>query len=63
MEIKDAKVFHDYLNGVIEGEDVKKSTKLYSNAKHSILVWIQVFQIIKLCMKCIPMNMMVCVMD
>ena len=33
MEIKDAKVFHDYLNGVIEGEDVKKSTKLYSNAK------------------------------
>ena len=34
MEIKDAKVFHDYLNGVIEGEDVKKSTKLYSNAKN-----------------------------
>lgn len=33
MEIKDAKVFHDYLNGVIEGEDVKKSTKLYSSAK------------------------------
>ena len=61
MEIKDAKVFHDYLNGVIEGEDVKKSTKLYSNA--SIRVWIQVFQMIKLCMKCIRMNMMVCVMD
>ena len=33
MEIKDPKVVHDYLNGVIEGEDVKKSTKLYSNAK------------------------------
>ena len=33
MEIKDAKVFHDYLNGVIEGEDVKKSTKLYADAK------------------------------
>lgn len=33
MELKDAKVFHDYLNGVIEGEDVKKSTKLYSDAK------------------------------
>lgn len=63
MEIKDAKVFHDYLNGVIEGEDVKKSTKLYSNVKHSIRVWIQVFQMIKLCMKCIRMNMMVCVMD
>lgn len=34
MEIKDPKVVHDYLNGVIEGEDVKKSTKLYSNAKN-----------------------------
>lgn len=33
MEIKDAKVFHDYLNGVIEGEDVKKSTKIYADAK------------------------------
>ena len=33
MEIKDPKVVHDYLNGVIEGEDVKKSTKLYSDAK------------------------------
>ena len=33
MEIKDAKVFHDYLNGVIEGKDVKKSTKLYASAK------------------------------
>ena len=48
MEIKDAKVFHDYLNGVIE---------------HSIQVWIQVFQMIKLCMKYTPMNMMGCVMD
>lgn len=29
MEIKDPKVVHDYLNGVIEGEDVKKSTNLF----------------------------------
>lgn len=33
MEIKDPKVVHDYLNGVIEGENVKKSIKLYSDAK------------------------------
>lgn len=33
MKITDAKVFHDYLNGVIEGKDVKKSTKLYASAK------------------------------
>lgn len=63
MEIKDAKVFHDYLNGVIEGEDVKKSTKLYSNAKTFYKSVDQVFQMIKLCMKYTPMNMMGCVMD
>lgn len=33
MQITDSKVFHDYLNGVIEGEGVKKSKKLYSSAK------------------------------
>ena len=32
MEIKDAKVFHDYLNVVIEGLDVKNSTNLFSYA-------------------------------
>lgn len=33
MEIKEAKVFHDYLNGVISGKDVQKSTKYYAQAK------------------------------
>ncbi len=61
MEIKDEKVFHDYLNGVIEGEDVKESTKLYSNAKTFYKMWIQIFQMIKLCMKYTPLNMMACV--
>ena len=63
MEIKDAKVFHDYLNGVIEGEDVKRVQNCIRMLKHSIRVWIQVFQMIKLCMKYTPMNMMGCVMD
>lgn len=63
MEIKDPKVVHDYLNGVIEGEDVKRVQNCIQMLRNSIRVWIQVFQMIKLCMKYTPMNMMVCVMD
>lgn len=33
MEIKEAKVFHDYLKGVISGKDVQKSTKYYAQAQ------------------------------
>ncbi len=33
MEIKNADVYHDYLNGVMEGKQVEKSTKLYRDAK------------------------------
>lgn len=63
MEIKDAKVFHDYLNGVIEGRMLRRVQNCIRMLKHSIQVWIQVFQMIKLCMKYTPMNMMDCVMD
>lgn len=33
MEIKPAKIYHNYLNGVIEGKDVAISKKLYKDAK------------------------------
>lgn len=33
MKICSAKITHDYLNGVIEGEDVATSKKLYKDAK------------------------------
>lgn len=36
MEIKDPKVVHDYLNGVIEGEDVKRVLNCIQMLRNSI---------------------------
>ncbi len=34
MEIKNANICHDYLNGVIEGQEVITSTKILKDARH-----------------------------